>query len=311
MTPNRSLRRLTMSKTTNEMLALDFDGVICASSGESSYTSILAACNFWPNDVSIPIDSKEFNLIKDGVHQLRPIVETGYENMLLVRLLYNELKKDAKSLNISNLMKTWSPALRDSLLAEYGSDKETMIKYFGDSRDALIAKDLKYWVGLNEIYSWAKTSMGNKMGTASSLEYSIITTKQARFVDAILTLNGIALPPASQLFDLENPFGSKSMVLKALLRGQAATSSISVPEMLALPLLPPNSRPLIHFVEDRLDTLLAILADSELRENTKLYLVEHGYNTIEQRAAGRMNENITMLTPNGFEQLLERFRQQA
>jgi len=288
-----------------EVLALDFDGVICASSGESSYTSVIAACRFWPGDVSVALGSKEFEMIRAGVHALRPIVETGYENMLLVRRLFNELRSTGsakKSLDVAGLMETWSPAMRDSLLAEYGSDKNTMIKAFGDCRDSLIAEDLKFWVGLNEVYPWTLGVM------RQTVDYTIVTTKQARFVEAILTSNRIAPPPKEKLFDLENPFGSKIRVLQAILRGVPATSTKTVEQMLETPMLPPSKRPLVHFVEDRVETLQAILQVPELRENTVLYLVEHGYNTHEQRmVAKNSNGVIQLLAPNALQELVNKF----
>ena len=288
-----------------EILALDFDGVVCASSGESSYTSVIAACRFWPGEVSVSVGSKEFEMIRAGVHALRPIVETGYENMLLVRRLFNELRStncDKKSLDVTGLLETWSPAMRDSLLAEYGSDKATMIKVFGDCRDSLIADDLKFWVGLNELYPWTLGVM------RQTVDYTIVTTKQARFVEAILTSNRIAPPPKEKLFDLENPFGSKIRVLQAILRGVPATSTMTLEQMLETPMLPPSKRPLVHFVEDRVETLQAILQVPELRENTVLYLVEHGYNTHEQRmVAKNSNGVIQLLAPNALQELVHKF----
>lgn len=288
-----------------ELLALDFDGVVCASSGESSYTSILAACDFWPTEVpSIAPSSRLFRQIKDAVHALRPIVETGYENMLLVRLLHKAaMESGGGTLDVSELMRTWSSAQRDSLLLEYGSDKDTMVRAFGDARDRLIAEDPAFWAGLNEVYPWARTAMASQ-----PLEYTIITTKQARFVQAILSHFGIQPPPASRLFDLENRFGPKTKVLQAMLRGLSATSGLSAGDLASAPLLPPSQRPLVHFVEDRFETLVAILESPELKANTKLYLVEFGYNTPEQRKAAKAHPDITLLTPTDFQVLLGKFK---
>jgi hypothetical protein len=208
------------------------------------------------------------------------------------------------------LMKAWSPAMRDRLLKEYGSDKDTMVRAFGEARDELIAKDILFWVQLNEIYPWAQRAMGNlHLKGQSFLDYSIVTTKQARFVKAILTQNNIAPPPSAKLFDLENPFGSKKNVLQAMLRGLPADSNKAIADsMQSVPLLEPSQRPFIHFVEDRVETLIAILESKELRENTKLYLVEHGYNTPEQRNLGKSYREISVIGPNEFQQLVSSFQ---
>jgi len=217
--------------------------------------------------------------------------------------LHEELQKTGK-VDVEGLMKTWTPELRDALLKSYGSDKVTMIRAFGDSRDALIAKDLAFWVDLNEIYPCASASLAGRR-----VEYTIVTTKQARFVRAILTRNQIAPPPDDKLFDLENPFGPKTKVLQAMLRGLPATSAaLSANDLARIPVLPQDQRPFIHFVEDRVETLLAILeSGAELRDNTKLYLVEHGYNTEAQRELARQHKDITLLTPAGFEELVSSF----
>jgi hypothetical protein len=73
-------------------------------------------------------------------------------------------------------------------------------------------------------------------------DFHIITTKQARFVNAILEANGMTPPPPERMFDLENPFGKKPQVLLELLRRYGGVDDGSVE---------------IHFVEDRMETLLA------------------------------------------------------
>jgi hypothetical protein len=45
------------------------------------------------------------------------------------------------------------------------------------------------------------------------LDYVIITTKQERFVKAILEKNVITPPVNENIYDLDNPFGAKTKVL--------------------------------------------------------------------------------------------------
>lgn len=94
--------------TRRNILALDFDGVVCASSVESSFSSIVAAESFWPETCKIikakdpkstysTIDLEDksslFCKIRLAVNELRPIVETGFENMLLVRAIFEEYQQ--------------------------------------------------------------------------------------------------------------------------------------------------------------------------------------------------------------------------
>lgn len=118
----RSMKMMTAGSKGRELqfkkdiLALDFDGVVCASSVESSFSSIVAAEKFWPSDCKIMVtpglvdeidssstmssyssleteaEDSNFCRIRSAINQLRPIVETGFENMLLVRVVFEELR---------------------------------------------------------------------------------------------------------------------------------------------------------------------------------------------------------------------------
>nr|KJB22341.1 hypothetical protein B456_004G042000 [Gossypium raimondii] len=69
-----------------DLYALDFDGVLCDSCGESSISAVKAAKVRWPA-LFDGVDSVLEDWIVDQMHIVRPVVETGYENLLLVRLL--------------------------------------------------------------------------------------------------------------------------------------------------------------------------------------------------------------------------------
>lgn len=116
MVSNRILRRkskLTM-KTTN-ILALDFDGVICASSPESSHSAIVAAKEVWPRSFeSIDMNNSATYLsLQEEIMYLRPIIETGYENMLIARYLHENQLKGVM------VEKQWNAAFRDQLVSNY------------------------------------------------------------------------------------------------------------------------------------------------------------------------------------------------
>ena len=196
------------SSSAKSILALDFDGVVCASSSESSFSSIVAAQRFWPaacGDIINPdlVDSTNsyapllslkgspFDQIRAAVNELRPIIETGYENMLIVRSLYETLQSSG-TISAATMQKTWSATYRDQLLKDYGTNKDEMVSYFGKIRDDLIAENLQAWVALNPVYPSVHRSLASVWG---KLDYTIITTKQERFVRAILETNGI-IPPS-------------------------------------------------------------------------------------------------------------------
>ena len=114
-----STSNLTKKKDYNHILALDFDGVICASSEESSYSSILAAKIAWPQSfLDFELTSLSSLQLQKSIQKLRPIIETGYENMLIARYV-----NENPTIDIDKLGLSWSPAFRDELIKEYGISK--------------------------------------------------------------------------------------------------------------------------------------------------------------------------------------------
>eukprot|EP01036_Dinobryon_divergens_P028293 gene28293-37224_t len=319
--------------SSDSILALDFDGVICASSTESSVSSILAAKKKWPtlplnvttsgstsNDKATTSNANmDFNVVKAIVNGVRPIIETGYENILVVRYCVERLKayrdesKDTisqedlsgwSSALTSQILQSWNPQFRDKLLSEYECRKDELIALFGATRDEMIRENMDNWISLNGLYpTVAETlqSISQKYTQSETLLHSnlfIVTTKQERFVKAILEKNAIhiinsnGIPNSavassttttpstfSNIFDLDNVYGSKIKVLLELTnRIMAANSNENSPRK--------SSIPAIHFVEDRFETLINVLEHDGL-EHVQLYLADWGYNTEQQKEAVR------------------------
>ena len=342
-----------MNSYSKNVLALDFDGVICASSTESSVSSIVAAKKIWPTKVVDLSNKYEFEIIKNIVSDVRPIIETGYENILVVRYSterwyeFREAVPDASNEIVSlwrktmaeKIMGTWNPKFRDSLLAEYGAGREELVDLFGSTRDEMIQNDANYWIGLNGLYSTVSDTLRavSCMYGVDKEQYLfknlfIVTTKQQRFVKAILEMNDIHViytngisntSPAleqpdtadfSNIFDLDNAYGSKVKVLLTLTRRMKASRATS------------DDPPTIHFVEDRFETLINVLEnDKALREqvasgvmtaeeaqarslsHVQLYLADWGYNTEEQRNIARLklSDRIKVISQIEFQELVQ------
>lgn len=181
--------------------------------------------------------------------------------------------------------------MRDDLLSTWGKEKAEMIDAFGRTRDSFMKSDQLKWLELNSIYPHVE----EVLTTASLSNCFIITTKQERFVRAILEHKGLLSflgdeSQGSHIFDLENPYGGKAAVLLELLRRDS------------------TGKRNIHFFEDRCETLLNIkhLIEEKLPRHTsnriKLYLVDWGYNTIQQRKLAKA-ANIPVLTVQDFKQM--------
>jgi phosphoglycolate phosphatase-like HAD superfamily hydrolase len=222
--------------------ALDFDGVICDSAVETAITGWKAAGSIWKDMPRIvpPEMIDQFRLI-------RPNLETGYEAILAMRLLYlGERIENNFNGKIQTLLKNAQTSVGD------------LKKLFGETRDTWIANDRAEWVMMNPLFAGVAAKL-RKLG--QQYPWYVVTTKQERFVKQILKANAIELPD-ERIFGMDRNM-SKVEVLKKLLKNH------------------PNET--IYFVEDRLPTLLSVLKTGELA-SVKLILALWGYNTVEDKA---------------------------
>lgn len=266
-----------------DLYALDFDGVICDSCGESSVSAVKAAKVRWPSlfeNVSSSLES----WIVDQMHTVRPVVETGYENLLLVRLLVEiqipSLRKSsvAEGLTVDGILESWSK-IKPVIMKEWGEDKDTLVDLFGKVRDEWMDNDLTTWIGANRFYP----GVSDALKFASSKVY-IVTTKQSRFADALLReIGGITIPP-ERIYGLGS--GPKVEVLKKLQKN---------PDYQGLTL---------HFVEDRLATLKNVIKEPEL-DGWNLYLGDWGYNTEKERDEAASISRIRILQLSDFSKKLK------
>ncbi|GAV81738.1 hypothetical protein CFOL_v3_25192 [Cephalotus follicularis] len=266
-----------------DLYALDFDGVLCDSCGESSLSAVKAAKVRWPGLLD-GADSGMEDWIVDQMHVVRPVVETGYENLLLVRLLLEmripTIRKSsvAEGLTVEGILENWSK-LKPVIMEEWSENKDALIDLFGKVRDDWMDNDLATWIGANRFYP----GVPDALKFASSRIY-IVTTKQSRFADALLReLAGVAIPP-ERIFGLGT--GPKVEVLKQLQRK---------PEHRGLTL---------HFVEDRLTTLKNVIKETEL-DGWNLYLGDWGYNTREEREEAARITRIQILQLSDFSNKLK------
>ena len=180
---------------------------------------------------------------------IRPMIETGYEAILAMRLLYLEEPPAALARDFANKSQTLTQAAQVSV--------DDLKHLFGVTRDRWIANDLADWISMNPLFdSIAETLYG--LGPAS--DWYVVTTKQERFVQQILQANAITLP-SERIFGLDRNM-SKVEVLTGLLQTHPDAS--------------------LHFVEDRLPTLLNVLKTDGLK-TVKLYFALWGYNTAEDK----------------------------
>ena len=220
--------------------ALDFDGVICDSAVETALTGWKAAARIWPD---MPTDTPP--ALIESFRQARPIIETGYEAILAMRLLH--LGDSVAAIFSAYADKT------QALLTDAGVTVDDLKQLFGATRDAWIATDLPDWVAMNPLFPCIADRLRSLM--QQHLCY-IVTTKQERFVKQILNAHGLELAD-ERIFGLDRNL-SKIQVLNNLLAQHPGLG--------------------VCFLEDRLPTLQNVQQQPELSA-VKLRFAMWGYNT--------------------------------
>lgn len=227
-----------------QLYALDFDGVICDSALETSITGWKAARqHYWPKmPEHIPADLiEQFKFV-------RPALETGYEAILIVKLLFEGVSPEA-------LLNDF-PHRIESLIRRDQLDTDKLKQRFGSTRDQWIADNLDNWLAMNPLFRGVQ----EKLASIDNQHCFIITTKQERFVEKILSANDISIP-REQIFGLERNL-SKQQVLRQLQDDHPSHS--------------------IVFLEDRLPTLINVMNDHDLKA-IHLLLADWGYNTAQDK----------------------------
>lgn len=281
----RGVRKARTSRPAmgGDLYALDFDGVLCDSCGESSLSAIKAAKVRWPS-LFEQVDAAMEEWIVEQMYTLRPVVETGYENLLLVRLLVeiqiHSVRKSsvADGLSIQEILEKWSK-LKPTLMDEWQEDRESLVDLFGRVRDDWIENDFSGWIGANRFYPGTADAL-----KLSSSEAYIVTTKQSRFAEALLKeLAGIDFP-SERIYGLGT--GPKVNVLQQL------------QQMLQ------HQGLKLNFIEDRLATLKDVIKEPAL-DNWNLYLVTWGYNTQKEREEAEAIPRIQLIDLPDFSRQLK------
>lgn len=247
----------------NVLYALDFDGVICDSAVETGMTGWKVACKLWSD---MPTDMPDD--ILELFRYVRPVMETGYEAALIVRLLHEgqepETLLNSFNKSIAHLIR------RDELTID------ELKKLFGETRDQWIAENLDQWIEMNPLFD----GVADKIRSIEPSQCFVITTKQERFVHQIFAANNIVVAP-EQVYGLDRNL-PKPEILADLVR----------------------SRPEQHiiFVEDRLPTLFNVIDDVRL-PSVELVFANWGYNTLSDKQTAQANDRINIIDLADFSEL--------
>lgn len=257
------------------LIALDFDGVICDSCGESSLSAFKAAALQWPEIFTSPAALARKDELVEKMRAVRPVVETGYENIVQIRALY-------EGMGVDEMLDGWEHLLPECM-TKWALDRGQLVQLFTKVRDDWIASDLAGWLAPNRIYEGVAAPLAQAL---AKQELYIVTTKQAHYTEILLRdMAGVAFP-SSRIFSQTISGKPKGEVLSAL-----AAQHADAPEAV--------------FVEDKLNTLEKVCKDPSLA-HWKLYLVDWGYNTAKERERAAANPRITTINVEQFAQLLQK-----
>jgi phosphoglycolate phosphatase-like HAD superfamily hydrolase len=243
---------------TSQILAFDFDGVICNGLIEYFQTAWRTYCKIWSPAETAPPDR-----LAERFYHLRPVIETGWEMPILI-------KAQLQGIAEVDLFQNWSK-IADTIVQQDKLRAPEIGKLLDELRDEWIASDLEGWLSLHQFYP----GVVETLQSLSDLQILpiIITTKEGRFVRSLLGQQGIELSDA-QLYGKE--YGKpKHQVLREILERDRPSA--------------------IAFIEDRLKTLQVIQKYSDLN-TVQLYLADWGYNTQSEHEAAAENPTIQVIS---------------
>ena len=249
------------------IVALDFDGVLCDGMREYFETSRRAYVKTWPDEVA---PGEE---LFPSFERLRPVITSGWEMPLLLRAIA-EARPEAA------IVRDWE-AIRDELVASGGLQGGALVRALGATLDQVrrqwIAADPVGWLDRNVPYCRLEEL---RRLMAEPERAVLVTTKEGEF--ARLVLDRWQVP----LADVQGKETGthKCDNLRALIAAYTAAH---------------GRRPLVWFVEDRIETLRHVAGHPDLGD-VGLFLAAWGYNTPQTRAAVRGDGRIRLLELDRF-----------
>ena len=246
-----------------DLLALDFDGVICDGMLEYFQAAWQGYCEVWqPRQTEPPAG------VAERFYVLRPVIETGWEMPVLVHAILQGISDE-------DVFADWT-GLVERLVVEAGKDKAVLAKALDGGRDRQIQNHLDDWLALHRFYTGAIELV--QQVEASDTQLYIVSTKEGRFITQLLARAGVTIKPEQIIGkEVKRP---KYETLRLLKQDLAADVEI-------------------WFVEDRLPALALVHEQQDLQK-VKLFLADWGYNTAVAHRAAEAEDWVTLLDLETF-----------
>ncbi|MDY7014298.1 MAG: HAD hydrolase-like protein [Cyanobacteriota bacterium] len=252
-----------MSFHLPDLLALDFDGVLCDGLREYFQSSWRAYCQIWQSQTPTPSETLEASFSK-----LRHVIETGWEMPVLLRALILGISEE-------NILQNWS-SISQQIVTSEQLESKNLAQTLDTLRDEWIQRDLEGWLKLHRFYPGVADKVRQILASRET-EIFIITTKEGRFARQLLQQQGIEFPP-------------DAIIGKESKRPKYETLRQIMEE---------TGKERVWFVEDRLKTLRSLQQQADL-QTVRLYLADWGYNTEKERKSVQEDSSIQLLSLTRF-----------
>lgn len=263
-----------MSPILPDILALDFDGVICDGLVEYFVSTKKAYQQLWQSE---SISESMSDRLAPSFYKLRPVIETGWEMPILLRALVLGIPE-------AEILQDWHQTASRIVESE-GLDKSKVVQKLDGTRDRQIKDDLDGWLELHRFYPGMIDYLRQIID--SNVKLYIVTTKEGRFVNRLLQQQGLNLSEA-QIIGKESK-RPKYETLR-ILHAQHQTGEKNIKKNTSL-----------AFVEDRLEALQQVAQQPDLNF-VSLFLADWGYNLEGDRKVAQANNRIQLLSIEQFRQ---------
>jgi len=239
-----------------DLLALDFDGVLCDGLLEYFAIACLTHQQLWNFAEPIPGE------LEDLFYGLRPVIETGWEMPVLIQALI-------EGRSPAEITHSWR-LIADEILQRDRLEPARLSQALDGNRDQWITEDLAGWLDLHRFFPGVIDRLQSILASPET-ELVIITTKEERFVRQLLDLAGVQ-------------HQSIAIFGKATRQPKATTLKQWI-----------GQKSTIWFVEDMLPTLHKVVQEPALN-SVQLFLANWGYNTAADRAVAAASDRIQVLS---------------
>ncbi len=248
-----------------QILALDFDGVICDTVHEGFRSSWQVCREVRGAGGAAPPPGAEEAFVR-----LRPILEYGWEFPVVLCGILDGVPE-------ADLSRGFQTVWRQRIVEKYRLGPADWAARFDAARDRAIRASLDDWLADQGLYPGIADRLRRTL--QDGVRLFVITTKESRFAHRLLEVHGVSLPIA-QVWGKERA-RPKPDLLRVLRQEQGVAYTS------------------IWFVEDRLKTLQAVEAEADL-DQVGLFFATWGYATPDDRHNAAADPRIAPLTLEQF-----------